>query len=224
MRVLIVEDAARLRGVIATALGKLGHIVDAAADGSEGALLLDGHAYDVIVLDVMLPGRDGFSLLRDLRAKGDSTPVLMLTAREAIEDRVHGLSEGADDYLVKPFALEELAARLDALHRRRHGVPRPRVALGPLEIDLAERRVLRDGREITLTAREYSLLEFFALRPRRILTREQIEAHLYPDGGAPVSNAVDSAVCLLRRKLSGGGDGDALIHTRRGLGYTLDPS
>lgn len=223
MRLLIVEDAARLRGMIGMALTRFGHTVDLAEDGDEGALLMSDHAYDVIVLDVMLPGTDGFTLLQRLRARGDTTPVLMLTAREAIEDRVRGLATGADDYMVKPFALAELSARLDALHRRRHGVSQSRLKLGPLELDLGARRVWRDGREITLTAREYSLLEFFALRPRRILTREQIEAHLYADGGAPVSNAVDSAVCLLRRKLAGS-DGAPVIHTRRGLGYALEPS
>lgn len=223
MRVLMVEDAARLRALVVTALTKLGHTVDAAADGHEGLMLMEDHAYDAIILDVMLPGMDGFALLKSLRNRGDDTPVLMLTARDAIDDRVRGLSGGADDYLVKPFALAELAARLDALHRRRHGVVQKAIRVGPLELDLTARRVKRDGVEIPLTAREYALLEFFALRPRRILSREQIEAHLYPDGGAVVSNAVDSAVCLLRRKL-GGADGQVLIHTRRGLGYTLDPA
>jgi DNA-binding response OmpR family regulator len=222
MKLLLVEDAARLRTLVATALTKLGHTVDTAGDGDEASLLMEGHAYDVIILDVMLPGIDGFTLLQRLRGRGDATPVLMLTAREAIEDRVHGLSTGADDYLVKPFALEELAARLDALHRRRHGVAEKRLRIGPLEVDLSARRVWREGREIPLTAREYALMEFFALRPRRILTREQIEAHLYPEGGSVVSNAVDSAVCLLRRKL-GAPDDEVLIHTRRGLGYALDP-
>ncbi len=223
MRALIVEDAARLRTLVATALTKLGHTVDVAVDGDEAALLMSGHAYDAIVLDVMLPGVDGFTLLRQLRERGDDTPVLMLTARDASDDRVRGLSAGADDYLVKPFALAELTARLDALHRRRHGVSRRRVRIGPLELDLTARRVWRDGSEVGLTAREYALLEFFALRPGRVLSREQIEAHLYPDGGAVLSNAVDSAVCLLRRKLAGADD-KVLIHTRRGLGYALDPT
>jgi two-component system copper resistance phosphate regulon response regulator CusR len=223
MRLLLVEDAVRLRTLVSTALSKMGHTVDAAADGEEGALQLTEHAYDVIILDVMLPGLDGFSLLERLRGRGDTTPVLMLTARESIDDRVRGLSAGADDYLVKPFALAELAARLDALHRRRHGVVVQRLTIGRLELDLTARRVWRDGSELALTAREYALLEFFALRPRRILTREQIEAHLYPDGGSVVSNAVDSAVCLLRRKL-GGPEVGVSIHTRRGLGYTLEPA
>ncbi len=135
---------------------------------------------------------------------------------------MHGLTHGADDYLVKPFALAELAARLEALHRRRHGLSHAVIKIGPLEIDTTARSVVCQQESIVLTAREYALLEMLALRPRQILTREQIENHLYPDGGSPVSNAVDSAICQLRRKLSPSGT-PVLIHTRRGLGYTLDP-
>lgn len=223
MRLLIVEDAPRLRATLVTALTKLGHAVDAAPDGVEGAALLaPGHAYDAAVLDIMLPGVDGLTLLNRLRERGDDTPVLLLTARDAIEDRVRGLTGGADDYLVKPFSLAELAARLEALHRRRHGLARSRIVLGPLEIDTAARAVVCQGKPVTLTAREYSLLEFLALRPRQVLSREQIENHLYADGESPLSNAVDSAICQLRRKLSPNGE-LSLIHTRRGLGYTLDP-
>ncbi len=223
MRLLIVEDATRLRGVLHTALTKLGHAVDAAADGHEGAALLIDHSYDVVVLDILLPGVDGMTLLERLRARGDTTPVLMLTARDGIDDRVRGLQCGADDYLVKPFALDELAARLEALHRRRHGVASSRIAAGPLRIDTAARTVHREGDLLPLTAREYALLELLALRPRRVLSREQIEAHLYAEGDAPASNAVDSAVCQLRRKLSPAGE-PSLIRTRRGLGYSFEPA
>lgn len=222
MRLLIVEDAPRLRGTLGTSLTHLGHAVDLAADGKEGELFLTDHSYDVVVLDIMLPGVDGLTLLNRMRVRGDSTPVLLLTARDAIEDRVTGLSQGADDYLVKPFALAELAARLEALHRRRHGLSHAVIRSGPLEIDTTAKSVRVQGEPIVLTAREYSLLEMLALRPKQILTREQIESHLYADGGSPVSNAVDSAICQLRRKLSPSGT-PALIHTRRGLGYTLDP-
>ncbi|RYD31315.1 MAG: response regulator transcription factor [Verrucomicrobiaceae bacterium] len=223
MKLLIVEDAPRLRTTVGTALNKIGHTVDLAPDGAEAAVLLIDHAYDAVVLDIMLPGIDGLELLRRMRGRGDTTPVLMLTARDSIEDRVGGLAAGADDYLVKPFSLAELAARLEALHRRRHGIAQPVVKVGPVEINTGARQVLVGGKEIQLTAREYALLEYFALRPRRILSREQIEAHLYPDGGSPASNAVDSAICQLRRKLSPDGS-LSLIHTRRGLGYTLDPT
>lgn len=222
MKLLIVEDAPRLRATVGTALGRMGHTIDLAADGVEAQTLLTDHAYDAVVLDIMVPGIDGLELLRRLRSKGDTTPVMMLTARDTIEDRVAGLAAGADDYLVKPFALAELAARLEALHRRRHGSAQPVVKVGPLEVNTGARRVRMQGQEVVLTAREYALLEFFSLRPRRILSREQIEAHLYPEGGSPASNAVDSAVCQLRRKLSPDGS-ISLIHTRRGLGYSLDP-
>ncbi len=223
MRVLIVEDAPRLRNVIVTALTKLGHKVEEAADGRDGARLLGGqHHYDVVVMDIMMPGLDGLSLLEQVRRRGDDTPVLLLTARDAIEDRVKGLHAGADDYLVKPFALEELDARLLALHRRRHGQSHSVLQCGPLEIDTTARVVRREGEEITLTAREYALLELLALRPRQVLSREQIENHLYAEGDTPLSNAVDSAICQLRRKLSPPG-APPLIRTRRGLGYALLP-
>lgn len=222
MKLLIVEDAPRLRATVGTAMVKTGHTVDLAADGPEAAILLTNHAYDAVVLDIMLPGIDGLELLRRMRGRGDTTPVIMLTARDSIQDRVAGLAAGADDYLVKPFSLAELTARLEALHRRRHGVAQPVVKAGPLEVNTGARTARMQGQEISLTAREYALLEFFALRPRRILSRDQIESHLYPDGGSPVSNAVDSAVCQLRRKLSPDGS-ISLIHTRRGLGYSLDP-
>jgi DNA-binding response OmpR family regulator len=222
MRLLIVEDAPRLRRTLGTSLTNLGHAVDLAADGPEGDLFLTQNTYDAAVLDIMLPGMDGWTILERMRARGDTTPVLMLTARDAIEDRVRGLSAGADDYLVKPFALAELAARLEALHRRRHGLSQSVITAGPLEINTTARTVSCQGVDIALTSREYALLELLALRPRQILTREQIENHLYADGSSPVSNAVDSAVCQLRRKLSPPGTPN-LIHTRRGLGYTLDP-
>lgn len=223
MKLLIVEDAPRLRHTVGTALGKMGHTVDMAPNGTEADILLTDHAYDAVVLDIMLPGIDGLELLRRLRERGDTTPVILLTARDSITDRVVGLSTGADDYLIKPFALAELTARLEALHRRRHGQAQPEVQVGPLTVNTGARSARIEGVDLALTAREYALLEFFALRPRRILSRDQIEAHLYPEGGSPVSNSVDSAICQLRRKLSPDGS-LTLIHTRRGLGYTLDPA
>lgn len=222
MRLLIVEDAPRLRGTLGTSLTNMGHTVDLAADGTAGDFFLTENNYDAVVLDIMLPGMDGWTILERMRRRGDSTPVLMLTARDAIEDRVKGLSSGADDYLVKPFALAELVARLEALHRRRHGLSQSVISVGPLEINTTARTVSCQGETIVLTAREYALLEMLALRPRQILTREQIENHLYPDSSTPLSNAVDSAICQLRRKITPPGV-DNIIHTRRGLGYTLDP-
>lgn len=223
MRLLIVEDAPRLRQSLHTALTRAGHAVDAAADGMAGWDLLAGHSYDVIVLDLMLPGMDGMTILTRLRERQDSTPVLLLTACDGVEDRVRGLLAGADDYLVKPFSLAELEARILTLHRRRNGVFRSRFRAGPLEIDTAARTASREGREIVLTAREYAILELLAMHPGRVFSREQIEAAIYTEATPPASNAVDSAVCLLRRKLSP--DGAAvLIQTRRGLGYCFEPS
>ena len=221
MRLLIVEDAPRLRQSVHTALTRGGNAVDAAADGLEAWDLLSGHAYDVIVLDLMLQGMDGMTILSRLRSRRDSTPVLLLTSRDGIEDRVRGLLAGADDYLVKPFSLAELEARLLTLHRRRHGVYHSRFRAGPLEIDTAAKLVKRDGRDIALTAREYGILELLAMHPGRIFSREQIEAAIYPESAPPASNAVDSAVCLLRRKLSHDGEAN-LIHTRRGMGYCFE--
>jgi DNA-binding response OmpR family regulator len=218
MKLLIVEDAARLRQTLMISLTKSGHVVDSAPDGAEAWTMLTGHSYDVIVLDIMLPEVDGLTILERMRRRGDTTPVLLLTARDAIEDRVRGLMSGADDYLVKPFSLAELEARIITLHRRRHGVVHSRFQAGPLEIDAAMRKVFRDGHEILLTTREFALLEFLAMRPGRVFTREQIEAALYTDSTPPLSNAVDSAVCLLRKKLSPDG-GPPLVQTRRGLGY-----
>lgn len=223
MRLLIVEDAPRLRRSLQTALTRAGHAVDAAADGLEAWDLLAGHSFDVIVLDLMLPGMDGMTILTRLRERQDSTPVLLLTSCDGIEDRVRGLLAGADDYLVKPFSLAELEARILTLHRRRNGVFRSRFRAGPLEIDTAARTASREGREISLTAREYAILELLAMHPGRIFSREQIESAIYTDSAPPASNAVDSAVCLLRRKLSPDGSG-VLIQTRRGLGYCFGPA
>jgi DNA-binding response OmpR family regulator len=223
MRLLIVEDAPRLRQTLVTALTRSGHTTDAAPDGQQAWLLLTEHPYDVIVLDIMIPEPDGLTILGRLRARGDTTPVLLLTARDAVEERVRGLTAGADDYLVKPFALAELEARLQTLHRRRHGIAQPRFHAGPLEIDTASRSVFRNGHAIPLTSREYALLELLAMKPGRVFSREQIEAALYSDASPPASNAVDSAICILRRKLSPAGT-PALIQTRRGMGYCFDPA
>lgn len=221
MKLLIIEDSQRLRTTLAKALTRMGHAVDEAADGEEGEGLAKMSAYDVIILDVMLPGQDGFTLLNQWRQAGRDTPVLMLTALDGVEDRVRGLTQGADDYLVKPFALEELAARLEALTRRHHGKADSRTTLGPLEIDFAAKSVRREGEAIPLTAREFSLLEVLARRPGQVFSREQLEARLYNEEASPLSNAVDAAVYALRKKLCPG-DAPALIHTRRGLGYVLE--
>lgn len=223
MRLLVVEDSSRLRQSLTVFLTRAGHAVDAVGDGLEAWDRLAGHVYDALVLDLMLPGMDGLTILARLRARPDDTPVLLLTARDAVEDRVQGLMAGADDYLVKPFSMAELEARLITLHRRCHGITRARFHAGPVEIDMAARTAFRDGCELGLTAREFALLELLAMKPGRVFSRRQIEDAIYPDTAPPVSNAVDSAICLLRRKLSPDGS-PPLIQTRRGQGYCFQPA
>ena len=177
--------------------------------------------YDSIVLDLMLPGMDGLSVLQRLREKENNVPVLILTARDTIDDRVRGLRQGADDYLIKPFALEELLARVHTLCRRRYGRKNVPLIIGDLQIDTAARSVSRAGQILDLAPREFSLLEYLALRKGEVVTRSDIEAHLYGESSELMSNAVDSAISSLRRKL-GASDATPLIHTRRGMGYVLE--
>ena len=221
MRVLLVEDSLRLQHSLSTALRRSGYSVDAAGDGEEGLWRAKSDDYDAMVLDLMLPKRDGLSVLSELRRHGRNVHVLILTARDTIEDRVRGLQAGADDYLVKPFALEEFLARVQALCRRTYGGKQTLLAVGDLEIDTIARTVRRGAAKIELTAREYQLLEYLAQRRGEVVSRAEIEAHLYDAKVDPMSNVVDSAVCVLRRKLAVG-DAVPLIHTRRGFGYVLD--
>lgn len=223
MRVLFVEDSTSLRQTVAAALRRSGYAVDVAADGEEGAALATTEPYDVLILDIMLPKLDGLGILQRVRAAGGDTPVLMLTARTAVSDRVSGLNHGADDYLGKPFALEELLARVQALGRRRYGQTVPQIAVGPLTVDTVSKTAVCDEQAVELTAREYALLEYLAFRRGAVVSRSDIEAHIYDDLVDPMSNVVDSAICLLRKKLSDAG-APPLIHTRRGLGYCLAAS
>jgi two-component system OmpR family response regulator len=220
VRVLVVEDEARMAGLLKRALQEEGHAVDVASDGPEGLWLATENAYEAIVLDVMLPGLDGVRLCRRLRESGSWVPILLLTARDGVGDRVRGLDAGADDYLVKPFSLLELAARLRALARRGDR-PRPAVlAEGDLRLDPAAKRAWRAGTEVQLTPKEFALLEFFLRHPGRVLTRSQIIEAVWDfayDGG---SNVVDQYVKYLRRKVDvpfGRQD----IETVRGMGYRL---
>jgi len=224
MRILVVEDSQRLRQSVSTALRRTGYAVDVAKDGEEGLWQATSNDYDVIVLDIMLPKRDGLSVLRAIRADARKVRVLLLTARDTVSDRVSGLQAGADDYLVKPFALEELLARVQALCRRAYDTQSPRIVLQDLEINAAGRSVRRAGKVIELTAREYQLLEYLAHRRGQVVTRSEIEAHIYDDAVDPMSNVVDSAICSLRKKIAVGAASSPLIHTRRGFGYVLDPS
>jgi DNA-binding response OmpR family regulator len=220
MRVLFVEDSDRLQRSVASGLRHSGYAVDVAGNGPEGLWYAQSNDYDVIVLDLMLPGMGGLDVLQKLRDGGRDTHVLILTAKDTVEDRVRGLRQGADDYLVKPFSLDELLARVDALSRRRHGVKNPRIKLGDLEMDTSARTVSRGAAPIDLTPREYSLLEYLAVRPGQVIGRTEIEEHLYDDRTDPMSNVVDCAIYALRKKIDPP-DGPSLIQTRRGMGYVL---
>ena len=217
MRVLYVEDSEVLRRTVRRALRHAGFAVDTAADGAEGLALAELNDYDALVLDVMLPKLDGLAVLRRLRAAGKTTHVLLLTARDTVADRVEGLRQGADDYLVKPFALAELLARVEALCRRAYGAKTGALRIGPLDLDFAARRLRRDGADVELTAREWRLLQYLALRRGEVVPRAEIEAHIYDEFVEPMSNVVDTAVYALRRKI-----GAEFIRTRRGLGYVLE--
>jgi DNA-binding response OmpR family regulator len=221
MRILLIEDSERLRRTVGGGLRKAGYAVDDAADGEEGLWAAQANTYDAIVLDLMLPKLDGLSLLRRLREAGNSTHVLILTARDAVEDRVLGLRAGSDDYLIKPFAFDELLARIEALVRRSHGTKRPVLSIGGLEIDLARRVARRGGRTLDLPPREFALLEFLALRQGQLVSRTQIESHIYDDQTQVMSNVVDSAIYSLRKKIDTPGE-PSLIQTRRGMGYILE--
>ena len=220
MRVLLVEDSDRLRRSVGTGLRRAGYAVDVSADGEEGLWYALGHEYDVIILDLMLPRLDGLSLLRRLRDHGKDTHVLILTARDTVEDRVLGLRTGSDDYLVKPFDFDELLARVEALTRRAHGIKQPVIRVADLAIDPAARTVLRDGLPLELPPREFALLEYLAVRQGRIVTRAEVESHVYDDRAEPMSNVVDAAIYAIRKKIDPPG-GPSLIQTRRGVGYVL---
>lgn len=224
MRILLVEDSKSLRKSVARALRATGYAVDETGDGSEALHFAQSVHFDAMVLDIMLPGLDGLTVLTRLRSAGNVTPVLLLTARDTVEDRVKGLQTGADDYLTKPFAIEELLARVQALCRRGYAERLPVLRIANLEMDTASKRVRRAGQPIDLTAREYALLEFLLRRRGQVVSRSEIEEHLYNDDAALASNAVDSAVCAVRRKLQTDDDDAPLIHTRRGQGYVVEES
>ena len=220
MRVLIVEDQERLRTWLRKGLEEAEFVVDATGDGKEGLWYAQSNPYDVIILDLMLPGMDGLSILRRLREAGSQTQVLILTAKDTVPDRVKGLDLGADDYLVKPFAFEELLARVRVLVRRRYGQHSPIIEIGDLRIDTAKRRVWCRDQEIDLRAMEYKLLEYLARRAGETVSRTEIWEHLYDFGSQTVSNVVEVYIGSLRRKLDRPGT-KSLIETRRGLGYVL---
>jgi DNA-binding response OmpR family regulator len=220
MRVLVVEDSEKLQRAIHLRLRKAGYAVDTTGDGEEGLWFAESNDYDAVVLDLMLPGLDGLAVLRRLRERRRNTPVLILTVKSDVADRVAGLRAGADDYLCKPFAFDELLARVEALVRRRYGKKNPLLRVGRLELDTATRKVSNSGRDIDLSPRDYRVLELLMRRAGEVVSRAEIEEHVYSDDTEIFSNAVESAVSTLRRKLEGGGAA-SLIHTRRGMGYVL---
>lgn len=220
LKVLIIEDSEPLRRSLAQGLRRSGFVVDLAADGEEGLAFARGYEYDVIVLDLMLPKLPGLVVLDRVRAPPRDVPVLILSARDQVTDRVLGLERGADDYLIKPFDFDELVARLRALARRHHNHGHPLVARGALEIDLGRREVRRNGASVSLTAGEFRLLEALTLRRGRVISKREL-IDLLHDGEHVVSeNAIEFLVSALRRKLDAPG-AESLIATRRGYGYLL---
>jgi two-component system copper resistance phosphate regulon response regulator CusR len=220
VRILLAEDDPRVASFVARGLREQTYAVDVAPDGEQAAWLASINDYDLIVLDVMLPIKDGHAVCRELRAAGRRVPILMLTARGNVDDRVAGLDSGADDYLTKPFDFKELLARLRALLRRA-AVFRPEVVqVGDLSINTASHSVVRSGRSIALTAKEYALLEFLILNQGRVVGREQIAQHVWDENFDPLSNIIDVYIKRLRAKIDAGSP-LRLIHTRRGEGYIL---
>ena len=220
MRILVVEDNRRLNHSLKTSLLDDGYAVDAVFDGQEGQDFAELTPYDAIILDVMLPVKDGLTVCRALRQQRINTPVIMLTARDAVEARVQGLDSGADDYLIKPFAIDELRARLRALLRRDAPAKSGQIEIGDLTIDPATHRVERCGRVIELTAKEFALLEYFARHPDQIVTRDMAESHIWSYDFNGTSNVVDVYVRRLRRKIDEPFE-VKLLETVRGVGYRL---
>lgn len=220
MKLLVVEDSERLRRALLEGLRRCGFTVDVAADGREGLAFAETVSYDVIVLDLMLPRMDGLTMLRRLRDRGHRARVLILSARDQIEDRVRGLDLGADDYLVKPFAFEEMVARIKALVRRRHEVRSAEIGIRGVTIDTTQRRVRVSEGEVSLTPTEYNLLEYLALRRGHVVSKTQLRDHLYDSESLTESNVIEVLVSNLRRKFREAG-ADNVIETRRGFGYCV---
>jgi two-component system copper resistance phosphate regulon response regulator CusR len=224
MRLLVIEDEVKLAQYLHKGLTENGHVVDLANDGIEGRRLATGGDYDLVLLDVMLPGVDGFGVLAAIRAERRNLPVLMLTARDKVEDRVRGLEQGADDYLVKPFAFSELLARIGALGRRGAGVtaqPATQLRLGDLEVDLLSRRARRSSQRLDLTAKEFKLLALLLRRRGQILSRTTLAEQVWDMNFDSETNIVEVAVRRLRSKLDDPFP-DKLLHTVRGMGYVLE--
>ena len=223
MRILVVEDDHPLRTSIARGLREASFLVEEAATGTQGLSMALAGTYDAIVLDILLPEMDGVAICRDLRSREDWTPILILTALDAVEQRITGLNAGADDYLGKPFDFGELLARLRALTRRRSGDRPPEIQVGDLHIDTRRRLVRRGARTIDLTAREFDFLVFLSERAGRVVTRSELQEEVWEDPGQSHSNVIDVYASRLRRKVDGG-EAVSLISTQRGVGYMIEAS
>lgn len=221
MRILLVEDEPRMANVIVKGLREQSYAVDVAQDGNAGLYQTAINDYDLIVLDVLLPHRDGYEVCRELRTRGDTTPILMLTARAAIDDRITGFDAGADDYLTKPFSFRELLARIRALLRRDSELRPDILEIEDLVLDSASHRVSRAQHQVQLTAKEYALLEYLARRAGELVSRAEIAAHVWDDSFDPFSNAIEVYINRLRKKIDGNHE-HKLLHTRRGEGYVLE--
>jgi len=220
MRVLVVEDSRRLAGIVKRGLLEEGYAVDNAYDGEEAEYMAETTPFDVIILDIMLPKKDGLAVCRDLRAKNVNTPILMLTAKDSVEDKVIGLDSGADDYLVKPFAFSELLARIRALLRREVLPKVQKYQIGDLSLDPQSREVWRDGAQLELTAKEYAILEYFMRRPNAVVTRTMLGESVWDYEFDGLSNIIDVYVRRIRQKIDREGQA-SLIQTVRGAGYRL---
>lgn len=220
MRILLVEDEERIASFIARGLEEAHYVVDVAKDGEKGSFLADINEYDLLILDIMLPGKDGISICRELRSKGRNLPILMLSAKDSTDDKVRGLNFGADDYLVKPFVFKELLARVQALLRR----PKPSqgtiLKAADLELNQLTQKVARQGKEVELTSKEYILLEYLMLNAGRVVTRTMISEHVWHESFDSLTNVIDVFVKHLRNKIDKGFK-KPLIHTIRGSGYCL---
>jgi len=221
MKLLLVEDSERLQRSLSTGLKKHGFAVDQAFDGEEALSYIAVNQYDAIILDLMLPKIDGLTVLTKLRSEGKDCHVLILSANDQTEDRVRGLDLGADDYLVKPFAFDELVSRLRALNRRRSGVKNPVIEIDGIKVDSVARQVLFDDKQISLTPHEYQLLEFLARRRGRVFSHDQLIDQLYDAGSYVTRNAVEAHVSALRKRLNSAG-APKLVQTRRGFGYLIE--
>ncbi|MFB3907164.1 MAG: response regulator [Candidatus Eisenbacteria bacterium] len=220
MRILVVEDDARVASFIRRGLREAQYVVDLATDGEQGLYMAQEGDYDLIVLDVLLPKKNGFEVVKSLRDQSNTVPVLILTAREGMKDKVAGLDSGADDYLTKPFGFEELLARVRALLRRRGYEVQTVLKAGDLELDTLRRKAMRGGKQLTLTNREYGLLEFLLRRPNQVVTRTMLAEHVWEQDFDPFSNVIDVHIARLRRKIDDSFE-PKLLQTVRGSGYML---